>query len=100
MKREERRMDRRSALRLLAGAAAGAATSSVAGRLPAMAQAKPAFTLPPLPYAYEALEPHIDTTTMMIHHVNHHAAYVATLNAQVEKFPELATKPIETFLAN
>jgi Fe-Mn family superoxide dismutase len=44
----------------------------------------PEFTLPPLPYAYEALEPHIDTQTMQIHHDKHHAAYVNNLNAALK----------------
>ena len=43
-----------------------------------------AFTLPPLPYDYSALEPHIDTQTMQIHHDKHHAAYVNNLNAALE----------------
>ena len=42
-----------------------------------------AFTLPPLPYAYEALEPHIDTETMKIHHDKHHQAYVDNLNKAI-----------------
>src|ERR1700733_14193869 len=41
------------------------------------------FTLPPLPYAYDALEPHIDTMTMQIHHDKHHQAYIPNLNAAV-----------------
>ncbi|MCG3140030.1 MAG: Superoxide dismutase [Mn] [Anaerolineae bacterium] len=47
------------------------------------------FELPALPYAYEALEPHIDALTMQIHHDKHHAAYVNNLNAALEKHPEL-----------
>ncbi|OQY98300.1 MAG: superoxide dismutase [Chloroflexi bacterium UTCFX4] len=47
------------------------------------------FELPPLPYAYDALEPHIDAETMKIHHDKHHAAYVNNLNAALEKHPEL-----------
>ncbi len=47
--------------------------------------------LPALPYAAEALEPHIDTQTMQIHHGKHHQAYVTNLNAAIEKAPELAT---------
>lgn len=43
-----------------------------------------AFTLPPLPYAYEALEPHIDAETMKIHHTKHHQAYVDNLNKEIE----------------
>jgi Fe-Mn family superoxide dismutase len=46
-------------------------------------------TLPPLPYDYAALEPHIDAQTMMLHHDRHHASYVANLNSALEKFPEL-----------
>ena len=49
-----------------------------------------AFSLPDLSYGYEALEPHIDTTTMNIHHTKHHQAYVNNLNAAIEKFPELS----------
>ena len=49
-----------------------------------------AHTLPPLPYAPEALEPHIDATTMGIHHGKHHQTYVTNLNAAIEKAPELA----------
>jgi Fe-Mn family superoxide dismutase len=48
--------------------------------------------LPPLPYDYSALEPHIDTQTMQIHHDKHHAAYVNNLNAALEKHPELGDK--------
>jgi Fe-Mn family superoxide dismutase len=55
-----------------------------------------AHELPPLPYAYDALEPHIDKETMTIHHDKHHAAYVNNLNAAIEKAPELAGKsPLE-----
>jgi len=50
-----------------------------------------AHTLPPLPYAPEALEPHIDAQTMTIHHGKHHQAYVTNLNAAIEKAPELAS---------
>ena len=49
------------------------------------------FTLPALPYAPEALEPHIDAQTMQIHHGKHHNAYVTNLNAAIEKAPELAS---------
>ena len=45
------------------------------------------FTLPPLPYPFDALEPHIDAQTMQIHHDKHHAAYVANLNKAVADFP-------------
>ena len=58
-----------------------------------------AFTLPPLPYAPDALEPHIDAQTMTIHHDKHHQAYVTNLNAAIEKAPELANQSIEQLLA-
>ena len=58
------------------------------------------FTLPPLPYAPEALEPHIDKTTMEIHHGKHHNAYVTNLNAAIQKQPELDGKPLHEILAN
>ena len=60
----------------------------------------PAFTLPPLPYDFAALEPHIDAKTMEIHHDKHHQAYVNNLNAAVEKAPELQGKSIEELLKN
>ncbi len=59
-----------------------------------------AFELPPLPYDYSALEPHIDTQTMQIHHDKHHAAYVTNLNKALESAPELASKSIEDILSN
>ena len=59
-----------------------------------------AFTLPPLPYAPDALEPHIDAQTMTIHHDKHHQAYVTNLNAAIEKAPALASQSIEQILAN
>ncbi len=59
-----------------------------------------AHTLPPLPYAPNALEPHIDAQTMEIHHGKHHQAYVNNLNTALEKAPELADKPVEDLLRN
>jgi Fe-Mn family superoxide dismutase len=56
------------------------------------------YTLPPLPYAYDALEPYIDAQTMQLHHDKHHAAYVNNLNAAIEKHPELASRPLEALL--
>jgi superoxide dismutase, Fe-Mn family len=56
------------------------------------------FTLPPLPYAYDALEPYIDALTMQIHHDKHHAAYVTNLNAAIAKAPELAGKTLDQLL--
>jgi superoxide dismutase, Fe-Mn family len=59
---------------------------------------KGAIQLPPLPYAYEALEPHIDAKTMQFHHDKHHAAYVKNLNAALDKHPELKSKTVEEIL--
>src|ERR1700736_3112810 len=58
------------------------------------------FSLPPLPYPVDALEPHIDTKTMEIHHGKHHQAYVTNLNKALESAPNLANKTIEELLAN
>jgi superoxide dismutase, Fe-Mn family len=58
------------------------------------------FTLPPLPYPADALEPHIDKTTMEIHHDKHHGAYVTNLNKALESAPDLANKSVEDLLAN
>ncbi len=54
-----------------------------------------AFTLPPLPYAADALEPSIDAQTMQIHHDKHHGTYVTNLNAAIEKAPALAAKSLD-----
>src|SRR3569832_2118779 len=59
-----------------------------------------AFTLPQLPYAPDALEPHIDKMTMESHHGKHHNAYVTNLNKALESAPDLANKSIEELLAN
>jgi Fe-Mn family superoxide dismutase len=58
------------------------------------------ISLPPLTYAYDALEPHIDQATMQFHHDKHHAAYVKNLNAALDKHPELKSKPVEEMLRN
>ncbi len=57
-----------------------------------------AYELPPLPYDYAALEPHIDEATMKLHHDKHHATYVTNLNGAVEKHPELGQKTPEDLL--
>lgn len=57
------------------------------------------YTLPNLPYSYEALEPFIDSKTMEIHHSKHHATYVTKLNAGLEKFPELLNLDIESLIS-
>jgi Fe-Mn family superoxide dismutase len=59
-----------------------------------------AFTLPDLPYAYDALEPHIDEQTMRVHHDKHHAGYTKKLNAALEKHPELNPDDAEELLRN
>jgi superoxide dismutase, Fe-Mn family len=56
------------------------------------------FTLPPLPYDFAALEPHIDAKTMEIHHGKHHQTYVNNLNAAIEKAPELAGKSLDDLM--
>jgi len=57
-----------------------------------------AHQLPPLPYDYTALEPHIDEQTMKIHHDRHHQAYINNLNTALEKAPELANKSVEDLI--
>lgn len=98
-------MNRRDAFKLTLGAAALVGSPRLLGTV-AQAQtqtqgqaAKP-FTLPPLGYAYDALEPHIDTKTMTIHHQNHHNAYVNNANALVERYPALASKSAEEIVTN
>jgi Fe-Mn family superoxide dismutase len=96
-------MTRRQALKTTALASAVCATATTLRTASAQSStaAAPAagvtgpFTLPPLPYAFDALEPHIDALTMQIHHDKHHAAYVTNLNKAVAEFPELAKKRVE-----
>ena len=59
-----------------------------------------AYSLPDLPYAFNALEPHIDAKTMEIHHGKHHAGYVSKLNAAIEGKADLASKSIEDLISN
>ena len=82
-------MTRRSLLEL-------AALSPVATALASAAEAP--FTLPNLPYAYDALEPFIDAQTMQIHHDKHHKAYVDNLNKAVSAYPDLAKLSAEQLL--
>ena len=56
------------------------------------------FTLPSLPYAYDALEPYIDEQTMKIHHMKHHQAYIDKLNAALENAPRLQKKKVEDLI--
>src|SRR4051794_9880215 len=80
---------------LLRTAAAGTAALAVPA-FPALALAADpeGFTLPKLPYAFDALEPHIDAKTMEIHHDRHHKAYVDNLNKALAKQPDWLAKPI------
>src|ERR1044072_2995149 len=93
-------MNRRQSLKLFGSAAlAGLSAPTLA-----FAQRQPApegpFKLPPLGYANDALEPHIDAQTMMIHHDRHHAAYVNACNEFAKQVPELGTTPIEKTLVD
>ena len=93
-------MTRRQALKTTALASAVCATAttlrtasaqSSTGAAPVAGVTGP-FTLPPLPYGFDALEPHIDAVTMQIHHDKHHAAYVTNLNKAVADFPKVGKK--------
>jgi len=57
-----------------------------------------AYSLPSLPYAYDALEPHVDRMTMEIHHTKHHQAYINNVNKALEAHPDLAKKPIDDLM--
>lgn len=58
------------------------------------------YTLPDLPYAFDALEPYIDEETMHLHHDKHHNTYVTNLNAAIEKYPELGEKTVEELISD
>lgn len=93
-------MTRRKALQIAGlGAAALAATPGLMHAQTAPAPTGP-FKLPVLPYALDALEPHVDARTMEIHHGKHHAAYVANLNKAVADFPALQQKTVEELVRN
>jgi superoxide dismutase, Fe-Mn family len=93
-------MTRREALKTTALAAAVCATPILrtAVAQPASPSAGGPFTLEPLPYASDALEPHIDAQTMEIHHGKHHAAYVSNLNKALAEVPELSRRGLEGLL--
>jgi len=76
--------------------------ATAASLLPAAARAAEttALTLPPLAFAFDALEPHIDAKTMEIHHDKHHAAYIKNFNTALETKPDLAKQPLDQLLAN
>jgi Fe-Mn family superoxide dismutase len=94
-------MDRRTALKHLGGAASALLlTEALSGQalLAGQKTAATPFTLPPLPYTYDALEPYFDAATMHLHHDKHHLAYVNNLNTAVAAHPELAGKSVEELL--
>ena len=103
-------MDRRTAIKHLGGVASALLLTetmhgegSLIGQTPAAAPLAPPtgpFTLPALPYAYEALEPSFDAVTMHLHHDKHHQAYVNNLNAAVAGHPELASKTVWELVAD
>jgi Fe-Mn family superoxide dismutase len=97
-------MTRREVLQVTALTAAGIAAQSVlssaAQTTSAAAAGSGPFKLPPLPYAYDALEPLIDVQTMMLHHDKHHAAYVQNLNKAVAGVGMIEGKTIEEILSN
>lgn len=92
-------MTRRNAIKTTALATAAIATvpGAIGQTAPAAAPSGP-FTLPPLPYAFDALEPHIDARTMEIHHDRHHKAYVDNLNKAIAAFPSLQAMTVEAML--
>jgi len=103
-------MNRRMAIKQMSGlasavlvSAAGAASAKASG-YQAAAAPSPAptgpFTLPALPYAYDALEPYFDAETMHLHHDKHHQAYVDKLNTAVVGHPDVAGKPVEELVAH
>jgi Fe-Mn family superoxide dismutase len=98
-------MTRRHALKttlmttLACAAGSSLRTANAQPATPAVASAGP-FTVPALPYAFDALEPHIDAQTMQIHHDKHHAAYVTNLNKAVAEDAELGKKSVEELVKN
>jgi Fe-Mn family superoxide dismutase len=81
-------------------AAAGTAAALLVRPTIGSAQASSGFVLPKLPYAFDALEPHIDSRTMEIHHGRHHQAYVDNLNAALKNHPDWLTKPVDEVIRN
>jgi Fe-Mn family superoxide dismutase len=87
----------------LAGAQAWLGSASAASGSDEKAKTAPTnglFTLPPLPYDYSALEPHIDALTMQIHHTRHHAAYVTNLNTALKDYPDLQKRDATDLISN
>ena len=103
-------MDRRTAIKHIGGVASallltetlraeGFPSGQTAAAIPPPPPTGP-FTLPPLPYAYDALEPYFDAVTMHLHHDKHHQAYVNNLNIAVAAHPELAGKTVWELVEN
>ena len=101
-------LSRRNLLKLLLGSTltsrllasiSQAEPSKAQPGLPRLSEGGP-FTLPPLPYAPNALEPYIDAETMTLHHDKHHAAYVNNLNKALAPYPDLQKKSLEELLGN
>jgi len=93
-------MNRRQAIKTTALAATVSAIVPATLAQPAPAAPTGPFTLPPLPYAFDALEPHIDARTMEIHHDRHHKAYVDNLNKAIAAFPLFGHKTINDLLTS
>lgn len=101
-------MDRRTAMKHIGGVASALLVTEAlhaqgTDQMAASAPPAPAtgpYTLPPLPYSYDALEPSFDATTMHLHHDMHHQAYVNNLNAAVAGHPELAGKTVNDLISN
>src|ERR1700755_905919 len=95
-------LSRRHLMFAVTGVAAVALAPRVVFAQGAMAPAAATgpFTLPPLPYPANALEPHIDAKTMEIHHTRHHQAFITNLNNFAKDNPQIAAKPIPDVLGN
>jgi Fe-Mn family superoxide dismutase len=101
-------MNRRMAIKQMGGIASAVLLTSATAKAGGVSgtQAAPApaptgpFTLPPLTYGYDALEPYIDAETMHLHHDKHHQSYVDKLNIAVAGHPELASKSVYELVAN
>src|SRR5213080_947965 len=103
MKNISFQITRREALKTTALAAAAftimpTLQKAAAQVVPASGGSSGPFTVPPLPYAFDALEPHIDAKTMEIHHDKHHAAYVTNLNKALEGNDDLQKLPVEQLI--
>lgn len=91
---------RAAAFTALSGSGAGLSLHADCYGQDAKAAGGEGFTLPPLPYAYDALEPHIDSKTMQIHHNKHHQAYITNLNNALKTEPAWLKQPLEKILTS